>query len=318
MPVRHPPPAGRAARRDRAHCAGSASTCARCSRARSRDGPGTTSSTPTWRAIRWTRPWRRRSAACATRWPSSPSSAATRRAAAVSAPWDAGAAFGRRCRRRRSWCTGAAARRRATGAAADLHPGWPRRCGAAGDRRAVHATRRRSGGRRADGDVMVVTGTASGKSLAFNLPVLDAIARDARRRRALPVPDQGAGAGPGAGLSALSPPNLRLAIYDGDTPATSAARCAAGRTCADQPGHAARRHPARPRSPGPRRSPAPLRRGRRGPRLPRRVGSHVANVLARLRRLCESYGAGPPSCWPRRPSRIPPRRAPRWRAGRWR
>ena len=32
------------------------------------------------------------------------------------------------------------------------------------------------------GDAMVVTGTASGKSLAFNLPVLDAIARDAGDR----------------------------------------------------------------------------------------------------------------------------------------
>ena len=34
----------------------------------------------------------------------------------------------------------------------------------------------------AAGDAMVVTGTASGKSLAFNLPVLNAIARDPSAR----------------------------------------------------------------------------------------------------------------------------------------
>ena len=47
-------------------------------------------------------------------------------------------------------------------------------------------------------NVVVTTGTASGKSLAFNLPVLDAVAR-AQDARALPLSDQGALAGSGPG-----------------------------------------------------------------------------------------------------------------------
>ena len=66
---------------------------------------------------------------------------------------------------------------------------------------------------------MVTTGTASGKTLAFNLPVLDAIAARAEDAGALPLPDEGARAGSGArrspscGVRACAP-----AIYDGDTP----------------------------------------------------------------------------------------------------
>ena len=47
------------------------------------------------------------------------------------------------------------------------------------------------------GPTIVTTGTASGKSLAFQLPTLDVLCRD-RRPGALPVPDQGPGPGPGA------------------------------------------------------------------------------------------------------------------------
>ena len=46
--------------------------------------------------------------------------------------------------------------------------------------------------------VVVTTGTASGKSLAFSLPVLDAIARDPSDAGALPLSDEGARAGPGS------------------------------------------------------------------------------------------------------------------------
>ena len=38
--------------------------------------------------------------------------------------------------------------------------------------------------------LVVTTGTASGKTLAFNLPVLDALARDAEEPGALPLPDR--------------------------------------------------------------------------------------------------------------------------------
>ena len=56
-------------------------------------------------------------------------------------------------------------------------------------------------------DVIVTTATASGKSLAFTLPVLDAIAREPTRAGALPLPDEGADAGSGARAS----PGFRLA-----------------------------------------------------------------------------------------------------------
>ena len=47
------------------------------------------------------------------------------------------------------------------------------------------------------GHTIVTTGTASGKSLAFNLPVLDTLAADPSARAHLPLSHQGARAGPG-------------------------------------------------------------------------------------------------------------------------
>src|SRR6185503_12991621 len=68
------------------------------------------------------------------------------------------------------------------------------------------------------GDAMVVTGTASGKSLAFNLPVLDAVARDPRARALYLYPTKALAQDQARGLAALAAPNARPAIYDGDTP----------------------------------------------------------------------------------------------------
>ena len=45
-------------------------------------------------------------------------------------------------------------------------------------------------------DVVVATGTASGKSLAYQLPVLTALAADPRADRPVPLADQGAGRRP--------------------------------------------------------------------------------------------------------------------------
>ncbi len=70
----------------------------------------------------------------------------------------------------------------------------------------------------ASSNLIVTSGTASGKSLAFNLPVLDGIAADAKRRALYLYPTKALAQDQARSLAALRPPNLREAIYDGDTP----------------------------------------------------------------------------------------------------
>ena len=69
-----------------------------------------------------------------------------------------------------------------------------------------------------EGDTIVTTGTASGKSLAFNLPVLDTLARDRRARALYLYPTKALAQDQARALHALKLPHLRPAIYDGDTP----------------------------------------------------------------------------------------------------
>jgi DEAD/DEAH box helicase domain-containing protein len=66
--------------------------------------------------------------------------------------------------------------------------------------------------------VVVTTGTASGKSLAFNLPVLDAIAREPKHRALYLYPTKALAQDQARALAELKSPNIRAAIYDGDTP----------------------------------------------------------------------------------------------------
>jgi DEAD/DEAH box helicase domain-containing protein len=67
-------------------------------------------------------------------------------------------------------------------------------------------------------NVIVTTGTASGKSLAFNLPVLDAIARDPKTRALYLYPTKALSQDQARALAELRLKGLRPAIYDGDTP----------------------------------------------------------------------------------------------------
>jgi DEAD/DEAH box helicase domain-containing protein len=67
-------------------------------------------------------------------------------------------------------------------------------------------------------DVLVTTGTASGKSLAFNLPVLDALCRDPLARALYLYPTKALAQDQARALNALAVPGIRPAIYDGDTP----------------------------------------------------------------------------------------------------
>jgi DEAD/DEAH box helicase domain-containing protein len=144
------------------------------------------------------------------------------------------------------------------------------------------------------GHVMVTTGTASGKTLAFNLPVLDALAAEPKRRALYLYPTKALAQDQLRALGELRVPRVRAAIYDGDTPSE-------------------RRWQVRKWANLILTNPDMLHVGV----LPHHdrwadvlhnleyvvvdeahvyrgvFGSHVANVLRRLRRLARVYGADP-------------------------
>jgi DEAD/DEAH box helicase domain-containing protein len=65
--------------------------------------------------------------------------------------------------------------------------------------------------------VVVATGTASGKTLAFNLPVLDALAADPKLRVLYLYPTKALAQDQARSLAELRVPRVKAAIYDGDT-----------------------------------------------------------------------------------------------------
>jgi DEAD/DEAH box helicase domain-containing protein len=66
-------------------------------------------------------------------------------------------------------------------------------------------------------NVIVTTGTASGKTLAFNLPVLDALAREPKSRALYLYPTKALAQDQLRTLTTLAVPGVKAAIYDGDT-----------------------------------------------------------------------------------------------------
>src|SRR3954452_9909853 len=144
------------------------------------------------------------------------------------------------------------------------------------------------------GPTIVTTGTASGKSLCFNLPTLDVLCRDSRARAMYLYPTKALAQDQARALNALGVAQARPAIYDGDTPREqrSAIRRRANIVLTNPdmlhlgilPNHPAwadffanlavvvvdEAH---------------VYRGV--------FGSHVANVLRRLRRVCDAYGTSP-------------------------
>jgi len=141
---------------------------------------------------------------------------------------------------------------------------------------------------------VVTTGTASGKTLAFNLPVLDALAREPKQRALYLYPTKALAQDQLRALGSFRLPKLRAAIYDGDTPTD-------------------RRWQVRKWANLILSNPDMLHVGvlphhdRWGDVLSNLAyvivdeahvyrgvfGSHVANVLRRLRRLARVYGADP-------------------------
>ena len=124
-----------------------------------------------------------------------------------------------------------------------------------------------------EGPTVITTGTASGKSMCFNLPTLDVLCRDARARAIYLYPTKALAQDQARALASFG---LAGVGAPGDLRRGHAARDARpdpqGREHrADQPRHAARRDPAQPRRLGrPVREPG-RGRGRRGARLPGRV-----------------------------------------------
>ena len=66
--------------------------------------------------------------------------------------------------------------------------------------------------------LVITTGTASGKTLAFNLPILDSLVRTPANRVLYLYPTKALAQDQFRALNALGVPRLRPAIYDGDTP----------------------------------------------------------------------------------------------------
>ncbi len=144
------------------------------------------------------------------------------------------------------------------------------------------------------GPTIVTTGTASGKSLAFNLPTLDVLLTEPSARALYLYPTKALAQDQARALAALKLPGIRPAIYDGDTPKAERAAIRRGANLvltnpdmlnlAILPNHPAwgdllanlavvvvdEAH---------------VYRGV--------FGSHVANVLRRLRRLAAGYGTAP-------------------------
>jgi DEAD/DEAH box helicase domain-containing protein len=145
------------------------------------------------------------------------------------------------------------------------------------------------------GPVIVTTGTASGKSLCFNLPTLDVLCRDARARALYLYPTKALAQDQARALAAFGlSERVRPAIYDGDTPREARAQI-------------------RRRANIVLSNPDMLHVGI----LPHHqawtelfanlavvvideahvyrgvFGSHVANVLRRLRRIASAYGTEP-------------------------
>jgi len=149
---------------------------------------------------------------------------------------------------------------------------------------------------RAGGNLALSTGTASGKSLAFNLPVLTALSKDPQARALYLFPTKALAQDQYASLKNLTSSDLSLkpAIYDGDTPQK------------DRPGIRANARIVLS-------NPDMLHTGI----LPHHAnwndffnnlkfividemhtyrgvfGSHVANVIRRLKRICGFYGIKP-------------------------
>ena len=207
---------------------------------------------------------------------------------------------GARLPRRRSRLAPRASRR-----SRRARPARRRRARRTGSPRCTATRPRRGPRRRAASMCSSRTGTASGKTLAFNLPVAGRARPRAEAARALPLSDQGARAGPGARARGLRRPEaarrdlrrrhaLRAALADPQV----------GQRDPDQPGHAPRRRPARTTTAG-----ATCSRTSATSSSTRRT-STAASSAPTSPTCCGGCGGWPGSTAPSRSSCSPRRRSP--------
>jgi len=143
-------------------------------------------------------------------------------------------------------------------------------------------------------NVVVVTGTASGKTLCFNLPVLEAILEDPRARALYLYPTKALAQDQLDALHEFGLPEVRFGTYDGDTPQEQ-------RKAIRETAHIVLTNPDMLHLgilPQHRLWSGFLRHLRfvviDDMHIYRGVfGSHVANVIRRLRRVLRFYGANP-------------------------
>ena len=147
-------------------------------------------------------------------------------------------------------------------------------------------------------NVVVVTPTASGKTLCYNLPVLDAVAEGPRRRgrstssrrRRWRRTRCGAARADRGGRHRPEDVHVRRR-HAGERSPRGARRRARRR---HEPRHAAHRHPPAPHEVDEAlREPAVTSSSTSCTRTAGVFGSHVANVIRRLRRICRFYGSDP-------------------------
>lgn len=142
--------------------------------------------------------------------------------------------------------------------------------------------------------VVLATGTASGKSLAYQLPGLTALVADDHARVLYLAPTKALAGDQLRALTALAVPGLRAATYDGDTPFDERdwVRAHANWVLTNPDMLHLGVLPAHSRW-------APFFRRLRYVVIDEchayrgLFGSHVAQILRRLRRVCASYGTAP-------------------------
>jgi len=143
--------------------------------------------------------------------------------------------------------------------------------------------------------VVVVTPTASGKTLCYNLPALQALVHQPDARVLYLFPTKALAQDQLAELEALARqlPRCGCSPTTANTPQDAAAPCGPARTWFSRIGHAPLRNPSAPHEVGDlfqnlRYVVIDELHAYRGV-----FGSHLANVLRRLRRICRHYGSAP-------------------------